>query len=89
MATAAMVPLAVPDLTQHIRGWVCMLQVCLLQSDSSGRKGVTHHLIFLELLSLRLASCITDAETERGPTSWSSKLQSLSTGGYNSLKNMF
>lgn len=40
---------------------------CLQHCDSSGRKEVTHHLIFLERLSLRLAGYITDVKTERWP----------------------
>lgn len=41
--------------------------VCLQHCDSSGRKEVTRYLIFHELLSLRLAGYITDANTEHWP----------------------
>lgn len=43
------------------------VRVCVQHCDSSGRKEVTRHLIFHELLSLRLAGYITDANTEHWP----------------------
>lgn len=39
------------------------IDFCLQHCDSSGRMEVTRHLIFHELLSLRLAGYITDANT--------------------------
>lgn len=50
-----------PDLTQHLSVRVCVYVVCLLHC---GRKEVTCHLVLHELLSLRLAGYITDANTE-------------------------
>lgn len=46
---------------------VQVYRVHLQHCDSSGRKEVTRYLIFHELLSLRLAGYITDANTDHWP----------------------
>ena len=46
---------------------VCVC-VCVPLCESSGRKEITCYLIYHELLSLRLAGYITDANTEQRPS---------------------
>lgn len=50
-------------LPQYTEEGVCVQQHC----ESSGRKEVTRYLICHELLSLRLAGYISDANTEQWP----------------------